>query len=203
MTEVIHPLEQAPREDGVQQLVARASAGDEAAWHALYRRYRPLLSVLLRDEYSDILRARLETDDVLQSSFLAAFQRLPSFEYRSEDSFRNWLRMIVVHKLRDRIRQNLRRRRGRMLEGFEIDPDRMADTKSHAETPSRVLSQAERHAQVLEAMSHLPEVDQEILTLRTLERLPWGEICQLLEVCDSTARRRHRDALERLTRKLG
>jgi len=204
MSEIISPEKQegGSREDQVRLLVEAASRGDEEAWNALHRMYRPLLSVVLRDEFSKALRTRFDTDDVLQSSFLAAFRSLPSFQFRDEESFRHWLRMIVVHKLRDRLRQHMSKRRNRLREGVDVDPDQMPDNSSLGQSPSQLLSSAERHAQVLDAMSNLPEADQEILTLRTLQRLSWIQICELLEVSDSTARRRHREALERMARKL-
>jgi RNA polymerase sigma-70 factor (ECF subfamily) len=204
MSEIIQPEIQAggSREDHVRLLVETASRGDEEAWNALHRMYRPLLSVVLRDGFSQALRTRFDTDDVLQSSFLAAFRSLPSFQFRNEESFRNWLRMIVVHKLRDRLRQHMSKRRNRMVESLEVDPNEMPDKSTLGQSPSQLISSAERHAQVLDAMTTLPEIDQEILTLRTLNRMGWGEICELLEIHDTTARRRHRDALERLIRRL-
>ena len=204
MSEIIQPeiQEGGSREDRVRLLVEAASRGDENAWNTLHRKYRPLLSVVLRDEYSKTLRTRFDTDDVLQSSFLAAFRSLPSFQFRNEESFRHWLRMIVVHKLRDRLRQHMSKRRNRMIESIEVDPNEMPDNSSLGQSPSQLISSAERHAQVLDAMSTLSEADQEILTLRTLQKVSWSQICELLGVHDSTARRRHRDALERLIRKL-
>jgi len=204
MSEIIQPEIQAggSREDRVRLLVEAASRGDEDAWNALHRMYRPLLSVVLRDEFSNALHTRFDTDDVLQSSFLAAFRNLPSFQFRNEESFRHWLRMIVVHKLRDRLRQHMSKRRNRMREGAGVDPDQIPDNSSLGQSPSQLLTSAERHAQVLDAMSHLSETDQEVLTLRTLHRLSWNQICELVDVADSTARRRHQEALERLARKL-
>lgn len=39
-----------------------------------------------------------DAKDVLQNSFMKIFTSLPTFEYRDESSFRNWMIKVVVNE---------------------------------------------------------------------------------------------------------
>jgi RNA polymerase sigma-70 factor (ECF subfamily) len=71
---------------------------DNEAWTRFVRLYTPLLYYWLR-------RAGLQTDeagDVVQDVMLQLVQKLPTFAYDREGSFRSWLRTVTLNKLRDR-----------------------------------------------------------------------------------------------------
>lgn len=78
--------------------LARAKAGDEAAYHWLLTRYRARVVRLA----AHVLRREGEAEDVAQEAFLRAFRRLPSF--RGEGRFSAWLFRIVVRLCLDRQR---------------------------------------------------------------------------------------------------
>lgn len=84
-------------EDGA--LVARAQGGDRWAEEALYRRHaRGLTAAVVR-----ILGRAADADDVVQDSFVIAFERLGSL--RNPEAFRGWLARIAINEARRRLRR--------------------------------------------------------------------------------------------------
>jgi RNA polymerase sigma-70 factor (ECF subfamily) len=71
---------------------------DEADWRRLVEVYTPLLSGWLRRH----LLPAADTDDLVQEVLAVLVRELPHFEHnRRPGAFRNWLRTIAVHRLRD------------------------------------------------------------------------------------------------------
>jgi len=199
-----NPPDDSAREglDETGRLIAAAAMGNREAWETLYGRFRPFLAFLTSSRIPAHLRNRFDTDDVVQSAFLSAFRSLSEFEYRGEESFRSWLKQISLRQLQERIRANGRERRTPDKEQTGIDPDQLVDPGGAGQTPSVILQNAERSAEILEAISRLTPAEQEILWMRDFEHRPWEEIASLLHCQDSTARRRHGEALEALLRRL-
>jgi len=80
----------------------RANPGDRAAWEHFDTLYRPLLTSWLQ-------RNALQhhyMDDQLQEVLAAVVREMPSFQYNPEKGrFRDWLRQILVNRLREFWRQ--------------------------------------------------------------------------------------------------
>jgi RNA polymerase sigma-70 factor (ECF subfamily) len=86
-----------------QHLIARAQAGDRAAFEALVHRYdRDVLRLIL-----NVLRSPEDAPDVYQEAFLKIYRNLHRF--RVESSFFTWAYRIVTNTCLD----HLRRRRSR------------------------------------------------------------------------------------------
>jgi hypothetical protein len=82
------PFAELPTPEATRDVVARIKGGDRAAWDALYRRYRDELLFAARARLGAKLRAYLESEDILQSVALEAFEELPRFEPRGAGSLR-------------------------------------------------------------------------------------------------------------------
>ncbi len=89
----------------------RALAGDPVAENAIYRRYVwYLLNLATR-----LTCSIFESDDVVQDTFVVAFQKLDKLE--NPDALRTWLTRILVSQ----IRKSYRVRRLRAFFGFRQD----------------------------------------------------------------------------------
>lgn len=86
-------------------LVARARAGETAAFRALVERHQARAFALARR----LLRDDAEAEEVAQDAFLRAWSALPGF--RAEASFGTWLHRIVYRRALDRIDALRARRR--------------------------------------------------------------------------------------------
>ena len=80
---------------------------EDADWSRLIEAYSPLLRAwLMRAEVQ-----AADADDLVQEVLLVVHRELPKFEHNQRrGAFRNWLRQIVVHRLR-----NFWRSRGRLI----------------------------------------------------------------------------------------
>jgi RNA polymerase sigma-70 factor, ECF subfamily len=79
--------------------------GDEAAWSRLLDLYAPLLYGWARRQGI----AEADAADLVQEVFVTLLQTLPSFQYdQRHGHFRNWLRTLLLNKLRDRKRRATR-----------------------------------------------------------------------------------------------
>lgn len=185
--------------DSTRTLLRTAANGDQAAWEALYGRNRAILHAIVRARLPRYFRTRLDSEDVLQSAFLAAFHRLPSFEYDGDDSFRAWLSAILVNKLTDKIKYHSRARRAVQREAIETGSESLLDgAPDDRPSPSVILAAAESQALVLAAIARLSEADQELICLRHFDRLSWKETADQLGISETQVRRRGFEAVERL-----
>lgn len=103
--------------DVPQALLARARAGEPAAFEQLYRWFeRPVFTLALR-----LTGQREEAQDILQDTMLKLFDRLG--EFRGDSPFWGWLRQIAVNES-----LMLLRRRGRFLSDEGIDESELPAT---------------------------------------------------------------------------
>lgn len=79
-------------------VVDRAARGDEAAQRELYRQYRPAV-VRLAGAFAALDRD--EVEDVVQETFIRAFQALPTLRERA--AFQGWLFTIARNRARTRM----------------------------------------------------------------------------------------------------
>ncbi len=189
--------------NSTRTLLRTAAGGDPSAWEALYGRNRALLHAIVRSRLPRYFRTRLDSEDVLQSAFLTAFHKLPTFVYDGSDSFRAWLTAILVNKLTDKIKYHSRERRAIQRETDDTrHQDLLDQAPDRRDSPSVILAAAESQALVLEAIGRLAESDQELICLRHFDRLSWKEIADQVGVSETQARRRGFDAVEQLVSRL-
>ncbi len=82
-------------------LLRLRSSGDQKAWTTFVELYTPLIFYWAR-------RAGLQTNDaadLVQDVLTLAFQKLPSFEYDANKSFRGWLRTVTLNRFREKLRK--------------------------------------------------------------------------------------------------
>lgn len=134
---------------------------------------------------------REDAEDLVQESFLAAFQYLDSFDV--ERPFGPWLTRIVMNR-----GANLRRSRARRA----TEPE--TDVVSPAPSALDESTRAETRDVLTRALTTLNERQRTIVTLFDIDGLTSTEIGELLELAPGTvrwhlheARRVLRDALSR------
>ncbi len=184
------------------ELVEAARRGDQQAWEAIHRRYYALMRLVLDGRIPAPLRGRFDTEDVLQSGFLQAFRQIDSFVDQGGDSFRRWLSTVMLNRLRDRVRYNLRECRDGTREGESLDGLGALAGAPLVDSPSVLLSAAERLSAVLAAIHELDPEDQRLIVLRVTDRLAWNEIGDRLGLGEATVRRRFLEIFERLVERL-
>jgi RNA polymerase sigma factor (sigma-70 family) len=86
-------------ENSNQGLIEKCISGDQKAQFKVYKLYYKAMY----DASYRIVKDRLEAADILQESFLSAFENINSFSGR--DSFDAWLRGIVIKRSVDSLKR--------------------------------------------------------------------------------------------------
>jgi RNA polymerase sigma-70 factor (ECF subfamily) len=153
-------------------LIARARAGDGPAGERLFARCLPVLRRWAHHRLPRRLRDTGDTDDLVQETLLRAFRNLDTFEHRGEGAFLAYLRMILLNAVRDGMR--LAEHRHRALPVDETIPD---------VSPSAVEEAigAEQLQRFEDALSQLPEIQQQAVMLRIEFGYTHAQIAEALE----------------------
>ncbi|MCC6750183.1 MAG: sigma-70 family RNA polymerase sigma factor [Deltaproteobacteria bacterium] len=146
-------------------LVARAQAGDHAAFSELVRRYRARIFALALH----LTGTEAEADDVTQEVFWGAYRALPQFAGRSE--FFTWVYRMAVNR-------SLNARRNRRRRGEEpMDDPRVARAVAvdAGGDPARAAELRQTYSRLLGALDRLPTAMRTTVVLVALQGLAHGE----------------------------
>ena len=172
---------------GFDAEVARLRRGDLDGLRVIVERYQHrLYRYLLR-----LLRDPAAADDLFQQTWLRVAERIRQFDPRR--SFEPWLFTVARNLALD----HLRRYRPESLDEPAAGGDARGDFLS-ADAPGALerVIELERAAGVARAMSELPAIYREVLTLRFEEEMKLEEIAEVLDAPLSTVKTRLRRALE-------
>src|SRR5437773_1897559 len=92
--------------------IRAAAAGDTNALSALLMKHHESLLRFLERKLATKSPYAIDLEQVLQDTYITAFQRIRSFELRSEPAFYNWLRAIAESRLIDAKRMAGAQKRG-------------------------------------------------------------------------------------------
>lgn len=174
----------------------QALAGSDEALDALYARYGPRLLSFIRLKMGRSLRARLESRDILQATFLKSFEHLDDFDGSNGRSLLGWMMRIAEHEIHDRADfHNRQQRDARRDEDLGDHPDIVARTRSAL---SRLILD-ERAERVEQALASLTESHRQVILLRTFEELSFPEIARRLGKSEDASRMLFARAMTALT----
>ena len=168
-------------------LVVAARAGERYAQEALFQRHVRLALGLAHR----IMARDSEVDDLVQDSFLYAFERLGTLE--NPQAFAAWLGSIVVRTASKR----LRRRRLLVRLGIRHDQPIEPDDVVSRVAPPDVGAELRR---VYGLLHRLPAEERVALVLRRVEGLEIPQIAEQMGISMSTVKRRLNSAEARLER---
>ena len=151
-------------------IASRAADGDIRAFEILMRRYGSLMSA-----YAARIVRPSEAEDVVQETFVTAWQDLPTLENLA--SVRSWLITIVTRKSIDRLRGS--------RDSDPIDDHDLADRSDGPEEAATAASLDEALSRVL---STLPEDQRRCWVLREVAGYGYQEIADQLDLPVSTVR---------------
>jgi len=164
-----------------QAVVDRAVSGDEDALANLLHEVAPQLRSKLGATMSSKWSSVLDVDDVLQVTYLEAFLRISSFQYKGRGSFAGWVSRIAENNLRDAIRELERLKRPQPQDRVV----RSGDESSFAlleglgftmTTPSRHAAHAEVQRAIADALSRIPDDYAEVVRFYDLEGMTAAEV---------------------------
>ncbi|MCP4460672.1 MAG: RNA polymerase sigma factor [Cytophagales bacterium] len=160
-------------------LIERAKGNDQEAQFSLYKKYNGAM-------YNTALRITHNTalaEDVLQESFLNAFQSLGY--YRGDASFGSWLKRIVINKAISLSKKESK---------WELRDDESSFEKM--DIPEESIEYNVEN--VKEAIEKLPDGFRTVISLYLLEGYDHREISEILQISESTSKTQYKRAKDKL-----
>jgi len=169
-------------------VIERCRNNDRKAQIELYNIYhQAIFNTCLR-----ILRNSDLSEDVMQESFITAFEKIATF--KGESTFGAWLKRIAVNKSIDELRRH--------LSIFQTVDDSImneipddSDSNNKYENENEISDKVEK---IKNAMNLLPDGYRIVLSLYLFEGYDHEEIAQILEITESTSRSQYTRARQKL-----
>jgi RNA polymerase sigma-70 factor (ECF subfamily) len=171
------------------ELVHQAARGDSAAFHALVDRHAPELFKLA----ASLSARRVDAEDVVQETFIGAYQGLRRFDGRA--SVKTWLKRILV---RQAARAWNKSKRGR-----DTLPIEAADESPPHREKRSATSLTDRRIDVAAVIRTLAPEHREVIVMREFDQMSYSEIADVLQVPIGTVESRLHRARADLRAKLG
>lgn len=160
-------------------LIARWKAGDERAATALVERHADALA-----RFAASLGVRTETDELVQDTFVRAFQSLDGF--RGESAFRTWLFTIERRLVLDRRRAERRHPEVETLEEGDA-------ATAHDQLEGMLADETEQRVRT--AIARLSPMQRQVFSLRVGEGLSYKEIADVADTTEGAARVHYHNAV--------
>ena len=158
-------------------LVARARGGDGAAYNELVSRYERKIFRLAKH----ITQNDQDAEDVLQETFLKAFEHLPDFQGQSK--FYTWLVRIAVNESLMKLRKRKSDRSVPLDEPVDTGEDTVArEIAVWDENPEDRYSREELGQILDEAVQSLKPAFRTVFVLRDIEDLSTEETAEALGI---------------------
>lgn len=163
-----------------QDWMLRLQGGDTLAFNVLVEKYRaPVIHFLYRIVHETAL-----AEELAQEVFLRVYRARTS--YRPRAKFTTWLFRIATNVALNALRDGrMRRARETSLEGREETtgtPVEVADPEGSVE---QKMLEAERRAQIRQAVEALPEKQRLAVLLHKYQELDYAEIAEILDCSES------------------
>lgn len=145
------------------------------------------------------LKSTAQTEDVVQEIWLRVFRAYPS--YYEEGRLRSWLMRIAQNTLRSYYTQSARTY-WVSLDADSEEEDSLYAYLSAGKTPEEEYLQKELIAEVMRAVSALPEYQRQVITYRFFEGLSVKETAQRMGIPTGSVKSRSHYAVDRLRRQM-
>lgn len=158
-------------------LVLRAREGDNTAFTELVNRYQRKIFRLAKN----ITQNDEDAEDVLQESFLKAYEHLP--EFHGDSKFYTWIVRIAVNESLMKLRKRKSSRTVPLDEPMDSGEDTLVrEIAVWDETPEQQYSQDEMRDILEKAIESLKPDYRTVFVLRDIEELSTEETAAALEI---------------------
>jgi len=181
-------------------LIARAQAGDKAAFRRLVERHqRRAFAIAL-----GLVRDENDARELVQDAFLRVYKSLGSFQNNS--SFFTWLYRIITNLSIDLIRKPGRQTTDLKEAQLELDESSDFDlpflSRFDGADPADVVRRGEIAERLRTALDALPSYHRAVVVMREIDGLSYEEMAQAMGVSKGTIMSRLFHARQKLQRAL-
>ncbi len=178
-------ISKVPYHNPNQDLIEGCKRRDQQSQFMVYKLYyKAMYRVSLR-----IVRDEMEAEDIMQESFLSAFDRIDA--YSGVASFGAWLRKIVENRSYDFLRKS----KGMSCESIETSAFNSQLADSNPEDGDIKDSLVKK---VKEIINHLPAGCREVFSLYHFEGYDHEEIGEILSISPVTSRSQYNRSRKRI-----
>ena len=195
-----------------EHLLTEARAGKPECLGELLQLYGNYLKLLAATQIDDKLRVRCSPSDVVQETFFEAHRDFAQFRGDSMPEFLAWIRRILVNNLSRVVEKHLLAqkrdvRREASFQGIEAALERStARLESilvdQGASPSSDVQHREDAIILADQLAELPPDYRDVLVLRHLEGLPFGEVAERMDRSPGAVRMLWLRAIEKLREQL-
>ena len=165
------------------KLIDGARKGDQQSMYKLYKLYvQAMYNTCTR-----MVSNQYDAEDIIQESFVKAFNNLDSF--RGESSFGSWLKRIVINQSITFLRK--KKQDFLEIENIQIPSD--GNEENFPQIDPKLVH---------ESIKSLPEKARVVLNLYLLEGYRHKEIAEILKITESTSKSQYLRAKQLLREKL-
>lgn len=162
------------------------------------------LTRLVSSRLDKRLAGRVDSSDIVQNTYLAAFQRYPEYLSKPEVPLDDWIRYLAIQSVTEAHRFHLSRQKRAV--GREVTPDsesvsiaKILELLSGSLTsPHSAAMKAELQQAVRELIGTMSETDREIILLRHEQMLSNEQCAQHVGISQKAASKRYIRAITRL-----
>ena len=142
-TETLRASDDLESEQDLEDLVLRAKGGDRRAFEKIVRALRPRIAQRVRLRLGCKVRQHVDSEDVMQNTFVEAFKLLPAFSWTRNGCLVRWIEAIAEHQVQRAVRRQKRRSREvAMPRSSQLDLQSiggMGPFVAHGTSPSKVV----------------------------------------------------------------
>lgn len=181
-----------------------AKRGDAQAMERAMEPFRPFLTMIAGRLIEPVLAAKIDAADLVQETFLAAYQSIANFQGSTEAEWRAWLKVIMINRLANLRRSYLdTQKRGldRTTPQGALDGS-IGRSRNLNTTPSAFVRLKERDQALEHALGLLPEHHRAVVRWHYSDGLSFEAIGSRLGVSADAARKLWIRALGRLQKLL-
>jgi RNA polymerase sigma-70 factor (ECF subfamily) len=170
----------------VQRGGTQSTNNNKDAFLARLEHYRSYLTLLARVQIGHRLQGKLDADDLVQETMLAAVASAKNFRGSTEAELTAWLRKILL----SRVLKNVERFFGTVARDARRELRLLLDSSSKSlnalarsipadhSTPSKAVQRRERAVVVANTLNVLPSDYRDVLVFRNMEGLSFPEIAE-------------------------
>lgn len=183
------------------EIIEKVKRGESKYFAEIITKYK---KVVFGHAYN-FLRNKEEAEDAAQEIFVSVYNNLKNF--RGDAKLSTWIYRITVNTCKNRLKQ-LQRARGQMAEesyeeGAEEKPSLVDGLKEKEEKePDKSYASEEVRKTVYKRIDELTGEQRQVIMMRDVEGLSYGEIGQVLKISVSAVKSKLFRARENLREKL-
>ena len=165
-----------------EELIARFQNGDEQSYIELVNRYKDrLINFVFR-----LVNDRDQSEDIIQDTMLKLYTH--KHYYKNIAKFSTWIYTIAGNFAKTELRKKKTRK---VTNNSQLGPeDRDYDPPSNDPNPEKLVESEFINTKIHEAIKRLPDHFRAVTVLRDIEKLPYDEISNIVDVPLGTVKSR-------------